>query len=127
MGLSLSPSVFQRFLHEIFFKEVFDSENSCLINYIDDFLLVGTAKHHEEAIRKFFKLCKNNQLILSLDKCMFYKPEVQFLGLIVNENGFRAAEAKVDALIRMNYPTSRKEGQQFTICKTARLKRRPRF
>ena len=114
MGLSLSPSVFQRFLHEIFFKEVFDSENSCLINYIDDFLLVGTAKHHEEAIRKFFKLCKNNQLILSLDKCMFYKPEVQFLGLIVNENGFRAAEAKVDALIRMNYPTTRKEGQQFT-------------
>ena len=113
MGLSLSPSVFQRFLHEVFFKETFDSENSCLVNYIDDFLLVGTAKHHDEAIRKFFKLCKENQLILSLDKCIFYKAEVQFLGLVVNEKGFKAAEAKVDALLRMNYPTTRKEGQKF--------------
>ena len=42
MGLSLSPSVFQRFLHEIFFKTSFDEDEFTLINYIDDFLCVST-------------------------------------------------------------------------------------
>ena len=112
MGLSLSPSVFQRFLHRLFFDRPFDVAGSELINYLDDFLLIGPESVHQKALDKFFEMCSENRILLSLPKCHFFRTRVEFLGLEVDASGFRAKPSKLDALLRMSYPTTKKEAMR---------------
>ena len=112
MGLSLSPSVFQRFLHRLFFDRPFEVDGCELINYLDDFLIISPESVHQKALDKFFEMCSDNRILLSLAKCHFFRTRVEFLGLEVDASGFRAKPSKLDALLRMSYPTTKKEAMR---------------
>ena len=112
MGLSLSPSCFQHFLSLLFLKKPLGIEGAQIHNYMDDFLLVSGESTHAMALEKFFQICAENQIVLSLEKCSFFKKEAEFLGLIVNAHGFFPKQSKIDALLRMGYPTTKREAQR---------------
>ena len=112
MGLALSPSVFQHFLHQLFLKEPLGVDGAVLVNYLDDFLIISGASTHQRALDKFFEKCEENKVLLSLEKCNFYQKQTEFLGLVVSAEGFKAKPAKIEALLKFGYPTTRQEAQR---------------
>ena len=112
MGLALSPSVFQHFLHQLFMKEPLGIDGAVLLNYLDDFLIISGASNHQAALDTFFAKCEKNKVLLSLEKCNFYQKQTEFLGLVVSAEGFKAKPAKIEALLRFGYPTTRQEAQR---------------
>ncbi|CAG5110420.1 Oidioi.mRNA.OKI2018_I69.chr2.g4828.t1.cds [Oikopleura dioica] len=55
----------------------------------------------------------DQNLVIALQKCEFFKKEAKFLGFLITENGIRADDMKVKALLDLDYPRNQKEGQRF--------------
>ena len=114
MGLTLSPSVFQAFMNEVFLNDnPFNEKSAFLVNYLDDYLVVSTQNYMNKILELFIERCLKNGLILNLSKCEFHKEEVKFLGLTVNSEAFSIGESRVNNLLKLNVPSTRKEAQKF--------------
>ena len=113
MGLSISPVEYQRFMKMCFCGEEFDEEDFFMANYLDDFCLGSTESAHVKAIEKFFRICEENQLLLSMRKSVFFQKNTAWLGLIIDEKGFRVEKNRTEALLSMPYPRTKKEAQRF--------------
>ena len=74
--------------------------------YIDDILVASLSQEeHEEHLRIVLQRLKDFALRLNVDKCQFGKAELEFLGHLVNRNGFKPTLEKVQANI--NFPQPR--------------------
>ena len=74
-GLSTAPRTFQRALSTIF--------EACeeVAVYLDDLLIhTSDEKIHIAFLKKLFGLLAQNHIVLNLDKCAFFKNEIDFLG-----------------------------------------------
>ena len=81
---------------------------------MDDILVFGKTKaEHDETLEKVFKLLALNGMSLSLDKCIFGKSEVEYLGYTVNSNGIRPLAKKLDALDKFKTPQTQKDVLHF--------------
>ncbi|KAL0177239.1 hypothetical protein M9458_026133, partial [Cirrhinus mrigala] len=80
-GLSISPSVFQTFMNEVFREFL----HRFIVVYIDDILIYfrKMAEHCQHIQQVLDKLCQHS-LYLKLEKCEFHKPSVQFLGYVIS-------------------------------------------
>ena len=75
-GLKNAPSIFQRFMDNIFLKFEF-----CLV-YIDDILVASeTVQEHEKHLQKIFEEIKKNGIVVSKRKMELFKRKISFLGL----------------------------------------------
>ena len=73
-----SPLTFMKFFHE-----VLHGIDNCYA-YLDDILVfTDTEEAHLQVIEDIFKRLAQYGLALSLDKCAFAAPEVEFLGYTV--------------------------------------------
>ncbi|KAL0198905.1 hypothetical protein M9458_007445, partial [Cirrhinus mrigala] len=77
-GLSISPSVFQTLMNEVFREFL----HRFVGVYIDDILIYSwnLAGHRQHVQQVLHKLCEHS-LYLKLEKCEFHQPLVQFLGM----------------------------------------------
>ncbi|KAL0151693.1 hypothetical protein M9458_052992 [Cirrhinus mrigala] len=97
-GLSVSPSVFQTFMNEVFREFL----HRFVVVYIDDILIYprNMAEHRQQVLLKL----RHHQLYLKLEKCEFHKSSVQFLGYNINSEGVLMDQGKVDTI--QNWPQS---------------------
>ncbi|XP_050960534.1 uncharacterized protein LOC127161828 [Labeo rohita] len=109
-GLSISPSVFQTFMNEVFREFL----HQFVVVYIDDILIYSRnqAEHRQHVLQVLQKL-RQHSLFLKLEKCEFHKPSVQFLGYNISAEGVQMDQGKVDAIQKWPLPTSVKELQRF--------------
>ncbi|MGL4357092.1 MAG: reverse transcriptase/ribonuclease H family protein, partial [Cetobacterium sp.] len=109
-GLSNSPSVFQNYMNEIFREYL----NKFVIVYIDDILIYS---HHQEEhithVKLVLQKLREHQLYLKLEKCEFHTPSVQFLGYIIDPDGVKMDQGKVEAITHWTQPKTIKELQRF--------------
>ena len=78
--------------------------------YLDDVLIFGASKaEHDHTLQMVFEKLAKNNMALSLDKCIFGKPEVEYLGYVVNKQGIRPLPRKLDALKNFKHPQSQKD------------------
>jgi hypothetical protein len=104
MGLSNSPSVFQRVMNQIFSNQL----NKSVLIYLDDILIFSkTPEEHLQHIQEVFEACKANKLSLKTKKCHFFKQELKFLGHIISKEGIRPDPEKVEAV--KNWPTPKNQ------------------
>ncbi|KAL0151631.1 hypothetical protein M9458_053032, partial [Cirrhinus mrigala] len=100
-GLSISPSVFQMFMNEVFREYL----HRFVVVYINDILMYSQAEHRQH-VQLVLQKPRQHSLFLKLEKCEFHQSTVQFLGYNISAEGVQMDQGKP-------LPNSVKELQRF--------------
>ncbi|GFQ86577.1 hypothetical protein TNCT_683231 [Trichonephila clavata] len=107
-GLRNAAQSFQRFLDSLFRDLPF-----CFV-YIDDILIASrNLDEHISHLKEIFQRLDKNGLVLKISKCIFAKPEVDFLGHHVSESGIRPTTERIQAILDFNRPSTVKQLRRF--------------
>ncbi|KAI2648567.1 Transposon Tf2-8 polyprotein [Labeo rohita] len=109
-GLSISPSVFQTFMNEVFREFL----HQFVIVYIDDILIYSrNMAEHRQHVQQVLHKLRQYQLYLKLEKCEFHQSSVYFLGYNISAEGVHMDQRKIDAILNWPPPCNVKELQIF--------------
>lgn len=118
-GLSNAPATWQRFIDRVLGMDL----EPYVFVYLDDAIIVtSTFEKHSEILEEIFKRLAAAKLTLNKDKCHFCKPELRYLGYVVDSQGLRVDPDKVKTIMDLPVPRNVKEVRQF--CGTASWYRR---
>ncbi|GFQ84417.1 hypothetical protein TNCT_391991 [Trichonephila clavata] len=107
-GLKNAAQSFQRFLDSLFRDLPF-----CFV-YIDDILIASrNLDEHISHLKEIFRRLDENGLVLKISKCIFAKPEVDFLGHHVSASGIRPTTGRIQAILDFNRPSTVKQLRRF--------------
>jgi len=96
-GLTNAPATFQREMNRIFFELI----GNCIFIYIDDVIIFsGSFEKHLEDIVKVFKILRENNLKINIEKCHFFQKEVELLGHLLTVDGLKPVPTKVEVIKR---------------------------
>ena len=109
-GLKNAPATFQRVMDCI----LRDLIGVCCFVYMDDIIIFSSSlQEHKKHLDMILKRLKDAGLKIQLDKCEFFRKEVQFLGHTVSEDGVRPNEDKIKSIRSWPIPKNEKEVRQF--------------
>ncbi|GFX35633.1 retrovirus-related Pol polyprotein from transposon gypsy [Trichonephila clavipes] len=78
--------------------------------YMDDVIISSPSlTQHVKHLKEVFRLLHEAGLTLNKDKCKFGCEELKYLGLIINKEGIKTDETKVQAIVEMKRPHNSKE------------------
>ncbi|GFW22908.1 retrovirus-related Pol polyprotein from transposon opus [Trichonephila clavipes] len=104
-GLSGAAPNFQKAI-DIILKPVIGKFVSV---YMDDVIISSPSfTQHVKYLKKVFRLLHEAGLTLNKDKCKFGCEELKYFGLIINKEGIKTDEAKVQAIVEMKPPHNSK-------------------
>ena len=107
-GPSPAPAIFQKLVDNLV------AGIPGVAAYLDDIIVTGQTKaEHLENLRRVFAALDNYGLKLQLDKCVFFAPEVSYLGYIISKDGLCASEERVQAILQYATPTDLKQLESF--------------
>ena len=82
--------------------------------YMDEMLIAGrNVEEHDERLRLALEEGRKRGIKLKPSKCHLRVSEVTFVGHVISNNGLKAKSSKIDAIIQMPEPSSRKELERF--------------
>jgi hypothetical protein len=94
-GLSKSPASFQR-LMDIVLRDLVGTE---CYTFIDELIVYGnTIEEHARRLEHVLQRFEQVNLQLQPSKCVFARPEFEYLGYIVSRDGIQAFPAKTQAV-----------------------------
>lgn len=103
-GLKNAPSVFQRFINNIF-RDLTDKR--LIVIYMDDLLLATTpVEEHRQLLTIILNRITNKALKLNLNKCKFGFEEIDYLGYSISAVGISPSDAHIAAIKKYPMPTS---------------------
>lgn len=109
-GVKIAPSSFSRMM-QIAFANL--SPNKSFV-YMDDLIVIGRSESHMiKNLKEVFEICRKTNLKLNPDKCIFFNPEVTFLGHKCTDKGILPDDTKYDKLINYPTPTNSDETRRF--------------
>ena len=109
-GLKNAPATFQRVMDAILREFI----GICCLVYMDDIIIFSSSlEDHVKDIRKIFQKLKDARLKIQIEKCYFFRREVQFLGHTVSEDGVRPNSDKIEIIKTWPVPKTEKELKQF--------------
>jgi hypothetical protein len=110
-GLTNSPATFQSMMNELFHNLIM---RGVVIIYMDNILIYTKSidKHHT-VTKEVLCILANNNLYLKPEKCEWEEMKVEYLGMIVSEDGVEMDPVKVEAVRRWPKPRNKKDLQQF--------------
>lgn len=110
-GLKNSPANFSRYINLIF-RDLIEENKVCV--YIDDILIATeTLEENINILNIVFDLLVKNHLELKLEKCSFFKTEIQFLGYVVTKGGIKPCQSNLEAISAFPLPTNFKDVRSF--------------
>ncbi|GFS58153.1 retrovirus-related Pol polyprotein from transposon 297 [Trichonephila clavipes] len=81
---------------------------------MDDVIISSPSfTQHIEHLKEVFRLLHEAGLTLNKDKCKFACDELKYLGLIINKEGFKTVDTKVQAIVQMKPPRYSKDVSKF--------------
>ena len=109
MGLCNSPDIFQEKMSELMEGLEF------VRTYIDDLLCLtkGTFEDHLEKLERVFSRLKKAGLRINAGKSFFARPELEYLGYWITRDGIQPVKKKVEAILKIDTPKTRKELRSF--------------
>ena len=108
-GLKNALATFQR-LMDIVLTGLQGTE---LFVYLDDVLYADTLEEHEAKFDELMNRLRKSNLHLQPDKCEFLRPEVAYLGHIIDKNGVRPDLKKIKSVQEFSRPKNEKNIKQF--------------
>ena len=109
-GLHNSPATFQRLIDRILGA---DLEPYCFA-YLDDIVIcTDSFETHLEVLGKVLDRLFSAGLSLRKDKCHFCRPELKYLGYVVDRNGLHVDPDKVSAILNIPVPSSVTDVRRF--------------
>lgn len=107
-GVKVAPGIWQKFMDSL----LFDSDGVAC--FFDDIIIQGST--YEECynrLRAVLEKLRANNLSLTKDKCVFFKPSISYLGHVINEHGLLKSNDKIKAIHDAPSPTNQKEVKSF--------------
>jgi hypothetical protein len=101
-GLSNSPASFQR-LMEIVLRDFVGNE--CYVFIVDVIVFGKTIREHATRLEHLIQRFDRANLQLQMSKCVFPKPQVEYLGYIVSRDGIKASPDKSKQFETTQSPT----------------------
>jgi len=110
-GLTNSPATFQSMMNDLFQDLI---TRGVVIVYMDDILIfTKDIEEHRAVTREVLTILRENNLFLKPEKCEWEKTRVEYLGVIVSEEGVEMDPAKVEVVREWPAPKDKHELQQF--------------
>ena len=107
-GVTCAAELFQNHIAEA----IADVPNA--LNTSDDIMVYGKDQaEHDKALDDVLLALINRNLTLNKSKCEFNKESIEFYGFVFGKNGISPDSKKVDAVQKMETPTSAKEVRSF--------------
>lgn len=107
-GLCNAAQTFQRHMDEIFRGLDF------LYVYIDDILVASASpEEHHHHLEVVFQRLLQHELTINTGKCSWGQKSVQFLGHVVDKDGIRPTEEKVEVIRHFKLPSTAQELRRF--------------
>ena len=76
-----------------------------LVVFIDDILMYSkNEQEHEEHLRIFLQVLREQQLYTKFIKCDFFKDKIQYIGHIVSKDGISVDPEKIKAIMEWSAP-----------------------
>ncbi|KIH64216.1 reverse transcriptase [Ancylostoma duodenale] len=98
-GIKTAPGIFQQVMNKMV------AELRGVATYLDDILVCGrTEQEHTENLMALFERIAEYGFKVHIEKCSFAKPEIRYLGFIVDRNGRRPNPEKIEAIKSMVEP-----------------------
>lgn len=98
-GITSAPEIFQREMAEL----LKDQEGVAV--FMDDILVYGnTAEQHEQRLQSALRTIENAGLKLNNEKCLLRQSQLCYLGHVIDSNGIRPDNAKIDAITQLQPP-----------------------
>lgn len=105
-GLHNAPATWQRLVDSILGPEL----EPHVFVYLDDIVIVTqTFEKHISVLEEVFRRLREAKLTISWGKCQFCRPEMKYLGFLVDRNGLHCDPEKVSAMLKLPAPTNVKE------------------
>ena len=74
---------------------------------IDDILITGRNRdEHLANLKETFRIIKACGLRLKKEKCIFFAPEIEYLGYCINSEGTSPVESKITPILNLPTPTN---------------------
>ena len=109
-GLYNAPSVFQRFMNNLF-RDLIDVT---VIVYLDDILIYSEKPgEHEGHVKEVLRRLKENHLFCKPSKCLFSVTTIPYLGIVITPEGMSMEKEKVRAVQEWPQPGKVKDVQSF--------------
>ena len=110
MGLTNAPATWQRLIDRVLGA---DLEPYVLV-YLDDIVIVSPDfETHLDLLAKVMQRLRDAGLTVSEEKCHFCRPELKYLGYVVDRRGLRVDSDKVRAILDIPVPRSVSEIRRF--------------
>ena len=109
MGLCNSPDIFQERMSELFMGFEY------VRTYLDDLLIItkGTLDDHLSKVTTVIKKLQEKGLKINAEKSKFCAKELEYLGYMVTRDGINPTHDKVQALLNIKAPTTRRQLRGF--------------
>ncbi|XP_076057418.1 uncharacterized protein LOC143034959 [Oratosquilla oratoria] len=107
-GMTNAPATFQRLMNNLT-----ETIPGC-VTYLDDVVIYSnTWQEHLSRLVLFFDKLVSANLVLNLSKCDFVKAKVRYLGYVVGQGEVAPPHAKVEAILNIVTPKSKREVRCF--------------
>lgn len=109
-GLTNAPATWQRLIDDVLGADL----EPFVFVYLDDVIVISeTFGQHLDILGKIFRRISAAGLTLSKEKCQFCRPELRYLGYVVDKQGLRVDPEKVSAILNIPVPKSVPEIRSF--------------
>lgn len=109
-GLTNAPATWQRIIDTILGPEL----EPYVMVYLDDIIIISSEfSDHLKLLETVFDRLKEAGLVVSKEKCHFCKPELKYLGYLVDAKGLRPDPEKVEAIVNIPPPQNITEIRRF--------------
>jgi hypothetical protein len=109
-GLTSLPATWQRYMEAMFSGMLWQSV--CI--YVDNILVFSKdVESHVKLLGDVFRVLREHNLALRVEKCHFFKREVEYLGFLLSGEGVRAVPASVAKILECPAPTTKSEIRRF--------------
>ena len=109
-GLTNAPATFQRLIDRVLWPKL----EPHVYAYLDDIIIVAeTFEKYKECLKMVLEKLVAAGLSLNPGKCVFCKPEVAYLGFLVNRDGRKPNPAKVQPIKEYSTPKNLRDLRKF--------------
>jgi len=110
-GLTNFPAMFQAMMNEL----LRDLTNTGKVAVFIDNVIVGmeTEEGHDELVEEVIKRLEENDLYVKPEKCKWKVSEVEFLGVVIGQEGIKMEKEKIKGVLEWLTPKCVKDVQKF--------------